>query len=374
VLNDLVQRDGRAVSPRRLAEFRVSSGVEAALARLRQAGFLLLVVTNQPDIARGLLEASELEAMHRELERRLPLDRILFCPHEDGDRCRCRKPLPGMLLQLQEEYGLDPALCWLLGDAERDILAGRAYGCRTILLDRSYNDGVEADFHATSIEQAAALICADARVPGELRMDYVAGFIQETQEILQRIDQDAVRSLAMHLARLRERGGRLFCLGVGGGAGHASHAVNDFRKICGIESYAPSDNVSELTARINDDGWEHCYRDWLRGSRLAASDALLIFSVGGGDEAAGVSLNLVSAMKEAQRVGAEIYGIVGRDGGYTAAAAAACVVLPPGDPANVTTQTEGLQSVLWHLLVGHPELRRNEMKWESVQGAAAATP
>jgi D-sedoheptulose 7-phosphate isomerase len=176
--------------------------------------------------------------------------------------------------------------------------------------------------------------------------------------------------VAAGLARVRDGGGRLFVLGVGGSAGHASHAVNDFRKICGFEAYAPTDNVSELTARINDDGWDTAFAEWLRGSRLSARDAVLVFSVGGGDPERNVSVNLVRALDLATSIGAPVFGVVGRDGGHTARVAEACVVIPTADPARVTPHTEGLCAVVWHLLVSHPSLQVEATKWESVARGA----
>jgi D-sedoheptulose 7-phosphate isomerase len=198
-------------------------------------------------------------------------------------------------------------------------------------------------------------------------MSYVSQFIQEAQEILRLVDQAAVERTTDLLLQLREGSGRLFLLGVGGGAGHASHAVCDFRKIAQIEAYAPSDNVSELTARVNDEGWDTCYANWLRGSRLNENDMLLIFSVGGGDLKNNISANLVRALQYAQSIGAKICGVVGRDGGYTAQVADACVLIPVVNPATVTPHTEAFQALIWHLLVSHPKLRAAEMKWESVQ-------
>jgi D-sedoheptulose 7-phosphate isomerase len=168
------------------------------------------------------------------------------------------------------------------------------------------------------------------------------------------------------LLQVRQEGGRIFFLGVGGGAGHASHAVNDFRKIAGIEAYAPTDNVSELTARINDDGWDTCYRNWLKGSRLRKQDLVFIFSVGGGDAERNISANLVSALQYAKQVGATICGVVGRDGGFTARVADACILVPVVNSETITPHTESFQATIWHLLVSHPKLRAAEMKWESV--------
>lgn len=201
----------------------------------------------------------------------------------------------------------------------------------------------------------------------EVGLSYVTQYIEEAGEVLRRIDVGAVDRMVARLVELRERGGRLFALGVGGGAGHASHAVNDFRKICGIESYAPTDNVSELTARINDDGWESSFAGWLRGSRLSPADMVFVFSVGGGDLGRNISSNLVRALQEAKRVGATICGVVGRDGGYTAQVADACVLIPVVNPSTITPHTEAFQAVVWHLLVSHPRLRHSEMKWESTK-------
>ena len=181
------------------------------------------------------------------------------------------------------------------------------------------------------------------------------------------IDVAAAERIAQKLADLRERGGRLFILGVGGSAGNASHAVNDFRKIAGIEAYAPTDNVSELTARVNDDGWATVFEEWLKVSRLSERDAVLVFSVGGGNEDKNVSPNLVRALKYAKNVKATVLGIVGRDGGYTAQVADACVIVPTVNPAHVTPHSEAFQAVVWHGLVTHPLLKRDETKWESVR-------
>jgi len=195
---------------------------------------------------------------------------------------------------------------------------------------------------------------------------YTARYLGEAAEIAVSIDQMAVDRIVEILSALREQGGRLFFVGVGGGAGNAGHAVNDFRKIAGIESYAPTDNVSELTARINDDGWESSFARWLEGSRLRAGDVVFVFSVGGGDLEKNISANIVQALQLAQRVGARIVGIVGRDGGYTAKVADAAVVIPTVSADTVTPHTEAFQAVVWHLIVSHPALKRHEMKWESV--------
>ncbi len=197
--------------------------------------------------------------------------------------------------------------------------------------------------------------------------DFTQTYLAETRDILSALDEEMIEAVANGLAACRDGGGRLFILGVGGSAGHASHAVNDFRKICGFEAYAPTDNVSELTARTNDDGWETVFAEWLKGSRLRAGDALLIFSVGGGNKEKNVSVNLISAIDLAKDAGASVYGIVGSPDGYTAAQADACVVIPPLVAERRTPHTEGLAAVIWHLLVSHPALKVSETKWESVR-------
>jgi D-sedoheptulose 7-phosphate isomerase len=211
-----------------------------------------------------------------------------------------------------------------------------------------------------------------ARFPtegGDASSDFVEQFISESISILSAINRSQVQACAEGLASVRANGGRLFVLGVGGSAGHASHAVNDFRKICGLEAYAPTDNVSELTARTNDEGWEGIFEGWLRISRIGPNDGILVFSVGGGSVELQVSVNLVRALEFGRDRGSRIFGIVGRDGGFTATVSDACVVIPPLFDNHVTPHTEGLCAVIWHLLVSHPLLAVSETKWESVTGS-----
>jgi D-sedoheptulose 7-phosphate isomerase len=204
-------------------------------------------------------------------------------------------------------------------------------------------------------------------------MTFADTYLAETESILRSLDRDEIERLARCLAGVRERQGRLFVLGVGGSAAHASHAVNDFRKLCGLEAYAPTDNVSELTARVNDEGWEGSFAAWLEGSRISALDAILVLSVGGGSRDAGISLNLVRAIETARGAGAGVFGIVGRDGGATRAEADASVLVPPLFADRVTPHTEGLCAVIWHLLVSHPVLQRSTAKWESAGAPAIRT-
>lgn len=198
-------------------------------------------------------------------------------------------------------------------------------------------------------------------------MEYVRQHLAEAKQIIERIDVAAVERMVNCLTALRERGGRLFFLGVGGSAGNCSHAVNDFRKIVGIEAYAPTDNVSELTARTNDEGWATVFVEWLKVSRLKPDDMVFVLSVGGGSLEKNVSPNLVSALQYAKEVGAAVLGIVGRDGGHTARVADACVIVPTVNPETVTPHSEAFQAIIWHLLVSHPALKSKPTKWESTK-------
>jgi D-sedoheptulose 7-phosphate isomerase len=198
-------------------------------------------------------------------------------------------------------------------------------------------------------------------------MSYTNEYLAEATQILARLDTAAIERMVQLLAELRERGGRLFFLGVGGSAANASHAVNDFRKIAQIEAYTPTDNVSELTARVNDESWESVFVSWLRGSRLAARDMVFVLSVGGGDLERNISPNLVRALQYAKEIGATVCGIVGRNGGYTAHVADACLIVPTINPETITPHAEAFQAIVWHLLVSHPALRAAEMKWESTR-------
>jgi D-sedoheptulose 7-phosphate isomerase len=198
-------------------------------------------------------------------------------------------------------------------------------------------------------------------------MTFSRQFLTEARAIIAQLDDAAIERVVQLLASARDAGGRLFILGVGGSAANASHAVNDFRKIAAMEAYAPTDNVAELTARTNDEGWGTVFEAWLRVSRLNAKDVVLIFSVGGGSQEKGVSANLVAALQFARSAGAKIAGIVGRDGGYTAQVADACVIVPTVNPAHVTPHAEAFQALIWHLIVSHPQIKRAETKWESVR-------
>ncbi len=196
--------------------------------------------------------------------------------------------------------------------------------------------------------------------------EYTSTYLAEAANIARTLDATMIDRMVDIMIDVRDKGGRLFFLGVGGGAGNATHAVNDFRKIAGIESYAPTDNVAELTARVNDDGWDTSFSEWLKVSKPNEKDAVCVFSVGGGNLEKNVSVNIINALKLAQSKKTRIVGIVGRDGGYTATVADACVIVPTQSPHTVTPHAEAFQAVVWHLIVSHPKLKQNEMKWESI--------
>jgi D-sedoheptulose 7-phosphate isomerase len=213
---------------------------------------------------------------------------------------------------------------------------------------------------------SVALLSLEALDRGQ-RMDYIKRYLKEAKEIIDKIDKRQIDQVIVLVKDIREKKGRLFFLGVGGGAAHASHAVNDFRKICGFEAYTPTDNVAELSARVNDDGWNTVFVQWLKQSRLGPRDGIFIFSVGGGSLEKNISANLVGAVDYAKKMKAKVLGIVGRDGGYTSRMSDACIIVPIVNPETVTPHTEAFQALLWHLIVSHPEMKACEMKWESLK-------
>jgi D-sedoheptulose 7-phosphate isomerase len=398
---------GTVDSPANTAEFVLLPGVAEAIAELNRLGLLVIVVSNQPGIAKGKFSQGLLDAMTEKMTGEIArrggkLDAVYYCLHHPEAvvprlrlSCECRKPKPGLLLRAAQERNLDLKTSFMVGDGVADVLAGQAAGSTTVFLsspkcyvcDELARHRAHPDFVVSNLTEAmevikmagnsikpAATVTLDA---GHCAMrdsdsSYARHYLEEAAEILRRLDSRAIERTADLLAELRTRGGRLFFIGVGGGAGHASHAVCDFRKIARIEAYTPSDNVSELTARVNDDGWDTSYVNWLRGSRLNEKDMVFVFSVGGGDAEKNVSANLVKALQFAKEIGACVCGVVGRDGGYTAKIANACVLIPVVNSATVTPHTESFQALIWHLLVTHPSLKAAEMKWESMQSQAVA--
>jgi len=379
VLNRVVvdPEHGTIDSPLHPDQVQVMPGAAEALRSLHDAGWALAIVSNQPAAAKGKTTLENLKAVNArvvaELERGgARIAGSYLCLHRAEDGCDCRKPRPGLLKQaLEANPDCAAASSWMVGDGVTDVQAGRRAGVRTAYLGPRKCDAcaVFEDLETTPEWWGGDLAGFAAHLRGE-KTDmetFTESYLQETAELIRKIDARAVEAVARGLAEVRERRGRLFILGVGGSAGHASHAVNDFRKICGFESYTPTDNVSELTARINDDGWESCFEGWLKGSRLGQDDAVLVFSVGGGNREKNVSMNLVRALEHAMTVGAKVYGIVGKDGGYTAQAASACILVPVVSQERITPHTEGFCAVLWHLLVSHPALKVHQTKWESTK-------
>lgn len=382
VLNALVvdPEHGTVDSPLHPSQVRMVAGAPEAVAALSRAGFALRIVSNQPAAAKGKTTRENLEAVQRKVvelaeSRGGAIAGSHLCFHRQEDGCACRKPGTGLLEDALRAHGArDPEGCWMVGDGVADVEAGAALGLRTAFLGPRKTEvaAILAERHLSPSLWVDGLPDFAERVqqPGAAAAGFAGAYLDETVSLLRALDAAQVEALAEGLAGVRDGGGRLFILGVGGSAGHASHAVNDFRKLCGFEAYAPTDNVSELTARTNDEGWETVFAAWLDVSRLGARDGLLVFSVGGGDRAKNVSANLVRAVERAREVGAKVFGIVGRDGGYTARHATAAVVIPPLWPDRITPHTEGLCAVLWHLLVSHPRLQRNAYRWESVEGPA----
>lgn len=401
-INTMVYRPdfGLVDSPSNPIEFELLPGVGDAIRTINAMGFLAIVVSNQPGIAKGKFTLPLLEAMTAKMHSGLAeagarLDSVYYCLHHPEaviesyrTRCDCRKPSPGLLHRASDEWQIDLPGSYLVGDGATDVGAGQAVGATTLLLSshKAYvygelsRQGVQPHHIVGSLAEAVQVIerfengdgAKRARGPMnstglvEGTSAYISQYLDEAVEIVHQMDQTAIENMAHLLVQLRERRGRLFFLGVGGGAGHASHAVNDFRKIAGIEAYTPTDNVSELTARVNDDGWETTYVNWLRTSHLKADDMVFVFSVGGGDAERNISVNLVRALQYAKEVGATICGVVGRDGGFTAQVADGCVLIPVVNPETITPHTEAFQALVWHLLVSHPDVKTAEMKWESV--------
>lgn len=373
-------------SPSRAAEFELLPGAAQGIAKLKALGFEVVVASNQPGIAKGKFSPGLLQALTCKMEDEVragggEIDAVYYCLHHPAAKlepyrmpCDCRKPSPGLLKQAASDRHLALSGSYMVGDGFQDILAGQAAGTKTILIAPAKNyvleelskHGVRPDYMAESLLEAAEVI--ERIETGTSSMDdaYSLRYRSEALAILYRLDLRQVDRVLELLTALRVRQGRLFVMGVGGGAGHASHAVCDFRKICGIEAYSPSDNVAELTARVNDDGWESSYANWLRSSRLSPNDMVFVFSVGGGDAERNISANLVRALQYAREIGSSICGVLGRDGGFTARVADACVLIPVVNDATVTPHTEAFQALVWHLLVSHPRLKSAEMKWESV--------
>jgi D-sedoheptulose 7-phosphate isomerase len=376
VINEMVADPEHGVinSPLHPDQVVLRPGVGKSLVALREMGFVPVIVTNQPAAAKGTTTLANLEATHARVLELLGQDgakveKSYICFHRSEDDCACRKPKTGLLENAGNDFPYPKADAWMVGDGVTDIQAGTRFGVKTVYVGAKKTDavnlmdakGVRPHLWVSGLPELVSVF------KGEKPMDeFSSVFLEETIGAIRGMDKAQIEAMAEGLAGVRKAGGRLFILGVGGSAGHASHAVNDFRKICGFEAYCPTDNVSELTARINDDGWETCFSGWLEGSRLNENDGLLIFSVGGGNREKNVSTSLVRALELAMDRKSKVFGIVGKDGGFTKQVANACLVVPTISEKRITPHTEGLCAVVWHLLVSHPALQMKETKWESV--------
>ena len=386
-------------SPANPSDFVLLPDVAKAIAKVNRLGLLAIVTSNQPGIAKGKMSQALFEQINQKMRLSLEmdgaqLDAAYYCLHhpdaalqEYRTACECRKPKPGLLLTAARELNVDLERSYMVGDGLVDVLAGRAAAVTTFFVssrrcctcDDLDRHNAVPDFVASNLPEAIDLISRieNREIPPRHKVrdmqadggNDISKYIGEAIQILEQIDQSSIERTLDLLLDLRSRGGRLFLLGVGGGAGHASHAACDFRKIGKIEAYSASDNISELTARVNDEGWDTSYANWLRGSRLNSKDMVFVFSVGGGDIRNNVSPNLVQALSHARDVGATICGVVGRDGGFTGQVADAYVRIPVVNPSTITPHTESFQALIWHLLVSHPKLKVSEMKWESVQAS-----
>jgi D-sedoheptulose 7-phosphate isomerase len=388
VVNAMVYHSdfGLVDSPANAAEVRLLPGVATAIDRLRAAGFLVVIVSNQPGAAKGKTSALQLEAVDAEVHRQLAahgaaVDAVYLCLHHPGGvlaelatDCACRKPRPGLLLRAAADYGVALDRSFMVGDGVTDVAAGRAAGVRTVFLGTwkpyiaaALEEDGWPDIVAADLPAAVNWILNLRATKGEpVQSDtFIEGYLAQASAILAELPHEHIAHVVNLMVALKRRRGRLFILGSGGGAAHAGHAVNDFRKLAGIEAYSPSDNVAELTARVNDDGWAAAYAGWLRASRIGPEDMVMVISVGGGDIALNLSPNLVRALELAKDVGAATCGVVGRDGGATADLADACIRIPMLDRTLVTPHTEGLQSVVLHLLISHPQLQETPATWEA---------
>lgn len=361
ILNKVVIRNGIVSSPRLLTEFEIIGEAIKVVETAKTLGYMRIVVTNQPDIERKKMDVSELEKIHKTLNKTFLLDDILVCTSSDNSDFR-RKPNPGMLFEAAEKFNINLGNSFFLGDSNKDIIAGKKAGVKTILLQTDYNVDVHgiADYNINALSEVNILFRRE-------QMSFSSKYLEQAKQIAESIDASAIERMAQVLKKTRDEGGRLFLVGSGGGAGHASHATCDFRKLGGFEAYCPMDNVSELSARINDDGWDSSVANYLKGSKINSKDCIFVFSVGGGNEEKNISTNLVNAVKLAKEVGAKVIGVVGKDGGYTAKSSDACLIVPTIDASLITPHTESFQALVWHLLVSHPDLQLNPTKWESTK-------
>ena len=333
-------------------QFIIADGVKETLPILQSYGYKTIVITNQPEIARGTLTLTQLDEIHKEMSENLNIDDIFTCPHDDSDNCRCRKPEVGLLTSAAKKYNLDLTECYMVGDRNSDIRAGKNAGCTTIIIDKMYNQSVSADHRISEFSQILGIV------------DYfTVNYLREISVAALSISKNKIAKLINVILQVKKEKGRIFFLGVGGGAGNASHAVCDFRKLAKIDSYFLFDNTSELTARVNDDGWRSSFVNSLKISNLTEKDCVFVFSVGGGNEEKGVSQNIIEVLKLAKVQGSKIVGVVGREEGYTQEVADVCLTVPNFNTNLLTPSTESFQSIIWHLIVSHPLIKADNPVW-----------
>lgn len=369
VINPLIYNieTGEYESPHYPKDFSIYPYTLKSLQLLKSLGFVTIIISNQPSYAKGKTSLENIKAIENLLyvfaeENGRLINEYYYCYHhpqgiipEYAQKCRCRKPGTLFIEQAIKKYDLNTSACYLIGDQDTDIQCGKNINIKTIKIYNKHSikksdketphytadDLYEAVIKIKALEQSRGIIM-DTRT-------YTEQYLKETEQIVHSIDQDEIVNTIELLKHIRKNGGRLFILGVGGSAANASHAVNDFRKIAGIESYAPTDNVAELTARTNDEGWNTTFCKWLETSKLNSSDGLFIFSVGGGSPT--TSLNIKEAIDYAKEKKAKIAAIVSRDGGYALQKADACVLIPVVSPDRITPHAEGWQGVIGHLIV-----------------------
>ena len=368
VVNELVycEETEQLDSPFRKEDFHYRKGILDTMRWLQQRGYLLFLVTNQPAAAKGTVPLQKIYALHawltEDLQKKgISLEFIQMCPHHPTGTprtkeqflvrsCNCRKPKSGLLADILSVYHIDREKSCMVGDSYTDVLAARDVGIPSVLWGTLKCDvcqkleGIRPNWVITNIKEVK-------RIMGECEMSlkYIEDYLTETIDIAKKISRKEIGKSIQILQKTKQDGGRLFILGVGGSAANASHAVNDFRKIGGIETYAPTDNIAELTARTNDEGWETTFVEWLKTSKLGKKDAVMVFSVGGGSEA--TSLNIVNALKLAKDRGAGVISIVSRNGGYARKVSDSCILVPVVSERRITPHAEGWQGIVWHLMV-----------------------
>jgi len=349
-------------TPRNLNEFILNDSICQTMWKLRHLGYKIFIVTNQPDVTRGKIELKELYKINEYILTQLPVDKLYMCISAD-DNHPDRKPNPGMLYQAMRDYNIDLQQSFMVGDSWKDINAGDAAKCRTIYLQTKYN--IFAGDLSIPPDKTIKSVTSIYKTIFESK--YTDNFLLKLYECLDKLfTQEGYSGIVRSLKQLQRTKGRLFLLGVGGGAGNASHAVADFRKFLNIETYSVSDNVPTLTALTNDEGWDCSYYKFLEQSNLTDKDCVFVFSVGGGSESKNISVNIVNALLFAKLKGTTILGIVGKDGGYTKKVANHCIVVPTVEELIITPLVESMQSLLTHIIVTHPFLKKNEATWESI--------